>query len=91
MYYKYNHKLVLQKLDRKFVGFDPDRSFLYTFNSTAEFVFKKIKLKWDEDRIVAAMAKIYDAPVATIKKDVRAIIKDMVKHKILTPLARSKR
>lgn len=83
--FKINKNLILQKMDENLVGFDTDRSFLYTFNSTAEFVFKKIKLGWEEEKIVIALAKKYDVALPTLKKDVKAIIKDMLKNKIISP------
>lgn len=85
MKYKVNSEIILQKIDHSLVGFDTEKSFLYTFNSTAEFVFKKIKLGWEEERIVEALAKKYDAPLSTLKKDVKALIKDMLKNKIISP------
>ena len=83
MQYKINKNLILQKMDENLVGFDVDRSFLYNFNETAEFIFKKIKLGWEEEKIVLALAKIYDVALPALKKDVKTLIKDMVKNKII--------
>ncbi len=81
--YKVSKSLILQKLDGKLVGFDVDKSSLYTFNETAEFIFRKIKAKWEEDKIVAALAKKYDVSLLTLKKDVKGTIREMVKNKII--------
>jgi len=83
MQYKINKSLILQKMDKNLVGFDVDRSFLYTFNETAEFIFKKIKIGWEEEKIVLALVKIYNVALPTLKKDVKSLIKDMVKNKII--------
>lgn len=81
--YKPNKNLILQKMDSSFVGFDTDKSYLYTFNETAEFIFKKIKLGWDEEKIVLYLAKKYEVDLPTLRTDVKKIIKDMLKNKIL--------
>jgi len=83
MKYKINKNHILQKIDNSLVGFDTDKSFLYTFNETAEYIFKKLKLGWEEDKIGEALAKKYDAPLPLLKKDVKAIIKSMIKNNII--------
>ena len=70
-------------MDKSLVGFDAKRSSFYTFNETAEFVFKKIKLGWKEEKIVTALAKTYDVALPALKKDVKTLIKDMMKNKII--------
>jgi hypothetical protein len=89
--YKINRSIIFQKLDDQFVCFDTGKSAIYTFNPTAEYVFKKIKSGWAEKNILVAMTKKYDAPLATIKKDIKTIITDMLKHKILIPFPQNKR
>jgi len=79
---KVNKNLILQKMDNKLVGFDVDKSLLYTFNETAEFIFNKVKLGWEEEKIVLTLAKKYEVTLPTVKKDVKALIKDMIKNKI---------
>jgi len=81
--YREAKNLILQKLDGKLVGFDVDRSFLYTFNETAEFIFKKIRAQWTEERIVKALGKKYEVSATKLKQDVKQAIKDMVKNKII--------
>lgn len=83
MSYKVNRNVILQKLDRKLVGFDVERSFLYTFNETAEIIYKKIKLGWGEERIAINISRKYDAPISVIKKDIKLLIKDLLKNKII--------
>lgn len=83
MKYSINKNLILQKTDEGLVGFETEKSFLYTFNETAEFIFKKIKLNWEEEKIVSALAKKYEVTLSTLKKDVKALIKDMLKYRIL--------
>ena len=83
MKYKVNRNLILQKLDNKLVGFDVERSFLYTFNETAEYVFKKIKLGWEENKIASLLAKRYKITGKDALKDIKILLKDLKKNRIL--------
>ena len=82
--YKANKNLILQKIDSSLVGFDTDRSFLYTFNETAEFIFKKLKLGWEEEKIITALTKKYEIEILVVKIDIKTVIKDMLKNKIIS-------
>lgn len=79
-----NKKLIIQKVDNGLVCFDPDKAYLYSFNEVGEFIFKKIKLGWDEDKIITALIKMYMVEPQTLKKDVTKLIKDMKKVRLLT-------
>ena len=81
--YKINRSIVFQKLDNQLACFNTDESVIYTLNDTAEFVFRKLKNGWKEEEIIAAMAKKYDVALPTLKKDVKILIKDMIKNKII--------
>ena len=81
--YKVTKNIILQQIDGSLMGFNPEKSFLYNFNETATFIFKKIKSGWKEDRIVGAITKKYEVPLLTAKKDVKTIIKELVKNKII--------
>lgn len=83
MKYKVNRNLILQKLDNKLVGFDVERSFLYTFNETAEYVFKKIKLGWEVNKIASLLAKHYEITGKEALKDSKTLLKELKKNKIL--------
>ncbi len=81
--YIINRDVIFQKLDEKFVGFDVNRSFFYTFNETAEFILKKIRAKWSEDKIINEMSKKYEVALGVIKRDVKQTIQDLKKNKII--------
>lgn len=83
MKYKVNRNLILQKLDNKLVGFDVERSFLYTFNETAEYVFKKIKRGWEVNKIASLLAKRYEITGKDALKDSKTLLKELKKNKIL--------
>lgn len=83
MKYNANKKLIIQKIDKDLVIFDSDRSYLFTFNETAEYIFKKVKLGWEEDKIVLMLEKKYMVKKEIIKKDLKVLIKDMLKNRII--------
>jgi hypothetical protein len=80
---KINKNIIFQKIDSKLVGFDIDRSFLFTFNETAEYIYKKVKSGIDEKKLVALMTKRYDVDEKTAQKDIKSIIALLKKNKIL--------
>lgn len=84
-------KLIIQKVDKELVCFDSDNAYLYSFNEVGEYIFKKIKLGWNEEKIVLALAKIYDIELKILKKDVTKLIQDMKKAKLLVSPARAKK
>lgn len=75
--------LITQKLDNKTVIFDGEESALYTFNETASYVFLKIKAKWDEEKIILSLVKRYGVKEDRAKKDVKELVKDLLKKKII--------
>ena len=81
--YKVNKNLILQKIDGKLVCFQIDRSHLYVFNDTAEFIFKKIKLKMSETKIAALLSKKYEISEETALKDTIQLIKKFQNNMIL--------
>ena len=80
---KINKNIIFQKIDSKLVGFDIDRSFLFTFNETAEYIYKKIKSGIDEKKIAALMVKRYDVDEKTALKDIKSTVALLKKNKIL--------
>ena len=81
--YKINKGFVVQKLDDKTVIFDSEESVLYEFNETASFVFKKIKVGWDEGKIVTSLSKTYKIKEDRVEKDVKELISELKKKKII--------
>jgi hypothetical protein len=76
-------KLIIQKVDNRLVCFDSNNAYLYTFNEVGEYIFKKIRLGWDEEKIVVTLAKIYAVEAKILKKDVKKLVVDMKKAKLL--------
>ncbi|MCX6731129.1 MAG: PqqD family protein [Candidatus Roizmanbacteria bacterium] len=84
-------KLIIQKVDKELVCFDSDNAYLYSFNEVGEYIFKKMKLGWDTDKIVLALAKTYNVELKVLKRDVTKLIQDMKKAKLLVSTARAKK
>lgn len=82
--FKINKGFIVQKLDDKTVIFDGDKSVLYTFNSTATFIFQKIKSGFDNKRIVDLLVKKYGINIKKAQNDFKSLIKDLLKKKIIT-------
>lgn len=83
MQYKVIKGLITQKLDDKTVIFDGDKSVLYTFNETASYIFSKIKTKTDSEKIAELFVKRYGVKKARAEKDIKELIADMLKKKII--------
>lgn len=86
MKYKINKGLITQKLDDKTVIFDGEESILYTFNETAGYIFKKIKSGEDEEKIIDLIVKRYQIKPETAKKDLKDLLVDLKKKKIISSL-----
>jgi len=84
--YKITKGLILQKLENKTVVFDSDESVLYTFNETASFIFSKLKLGWDEEKISQGLLKKYKVTRINAKKDIKELINKLGKKMIIKKL-----
>lgn len=82
--YTINKGLIAQKLDSKTVIFDGEKSVLYTFNETANYIFQKIKSKWDEKKIISIIVRKYNVGETQAKKDVQELIKLLKDKKIIS-------
>lgn len=83
MKYKVNKGFIIQKVGDKPTIFDGEKSVLYTFNKTAFVVFEKIKLGWDEEKIIQYFVKIYSVNKKIAEKDIEEIIKNFLKEGII--------
>ena len=81
--YQIQKGLIIQKLDKETVIFDADESVLYTLNETAAEIFKMIKKGLKEDEIVEKMLKKYQVKKERLEKDVKELIEELKKRKIL--------
>ncbi len=88
--YQARKGFITQKLQGKTVIFDGEESTLYTFNETATVIFKKIKLGWDEKKIITELVKKYKIPEKRAKKDLKELLADLKKKKIVSVLSSKK-
>ena len=82
--YKINKGFIIQKLDGKTTIFDGEESLLYTFNETASFIFDKIKLGWNEEKISLGLAKKFQVDLETTNRDISGLVKELIKKKIIS-------
>lgn len=82
--YKVNKGFITQKLGKRTVIFDGEKSVLYTFNETASYIFSKLKLKWDRKRILDSLVKNYNVKIDKAEKDFYQLLADLEANKIIS-------
>lgn len=82
--YKINKGLIVQKLDKKTVIFDGDKSVLYTFNETASEIFRWLKKGIEKEEIVNKIKNKYNVEKDKINEDFDRLIGELEKKKILS-------
>lgn len=81
--YKINKGFIIQKLGKKTVIFDPEKSVLYTFNETASFIFQLLKKSMNIEAIADNLIKKYQIKKEIALRDVRGVIENLFKKKII--------
>jgi len=81
--YQIQKGLIIQKIDKETVIFDAEESVLYTLNETASEIFRFLKKGLKQEEIVEKIVKKYDVRKERVEKDVKEIIGDLKKRKIL--------
>jgi len=81
--YQIQKGLIIQKIDKETIIFDTDESVLYTLNETAAEIFKMLKKGLKEKDIIEKMVKKYEVKKERVKKDVKELIEELKKRKIL--------
>ncbi|OGG16744.1 hypothetical protein A3D78_01450 [Candidatus Gottesmanbacteria bacterium RIFCSPHIGHO2_02_FULL_39_14] len=82
--YHINKGFIVQKLGKKTVIFDGEKSVLYTFNETASFIFNKLKAGWEKSKIIQELSHIYKKRPEKIKVDFNELISDLKRKKIVS-------
>lgn len=82
--FKINKGFIEQKLGDKIVIFDGEESFLYTFNEAASFIFQKLKLGWDNKKIIDGLVKKYQIKEKRAERDVNELVSELAKKKIIS-------
>jgi len=81
--YQIQKGLIIQKIDKETVIFDAEESVLYTLNETADEIFRLIKKGLEEDKIIEKIVKKYDVKKERVEKDVRELVEELKKRKII--------
>lgn len=74
---------IFQKLGRKTVIFDGEKSVLYTFNETASFIFQKLKQNLPQKIIARELANKYKISIKKALNDVEQFVTELVDNKIV--------
>lgn len=82
--FKINKGFISQKIDDKITIFDPDSSFLYTFNETASYIFRKLKIGWDKSKIVENLIKRYKIKADKAEADFAELFSDLKRNGIIS-------
>lgn len=82
--FKIKKGFITQKMGDKLTIFDAEESLLYTFNETASYIFNKLKLGWDKQKIIEALVKKYSITREKAKKDYTELMIDLKKKRIIS-------
>lgn len=78
-----NKNLIIQKLDKKTVIFDGEKSLLYTLNETATLMLNYLKKGWNVEKITEKIVHSYAVNKEQAKKDIDTILRDFTNKKII--------
>lgn len=70
---------ITQRIGDKITIFDSENSLLLTLNSTATFIFDRLKKGLETKKIVAELASKFEVTEENAKKDIDEFIKTLVK------------
>lgn len=82
--YNLNKGYIIKKIEENITIFDAEQSLLYTLNKTGSYIFTKIKLGWNKDKIINALVKNYNIKKSNAQDDLNALINDLLTKKIVT-------
>lgn len=75
---------ITQKMADNLVIFDGEESILYTFNSTAVFIFNKLKQGLSESEIADLLLRKYSITKDRAERDILEFISELKKNKIIS-------
>lgn len=81
--YKINKSFITQKMGDKLTIFDSEKSVFFTFNETAGFIFNKLIIGWEVNKIIENLIKRYGINKQKAKKDVISLIRELGENKII--------
>lgn len=84
--YKLNKGFITQKLGNKLTIFDSEESILYTFNETASYIFQKLKLGLDLNKIENILSSKYKIKKEKARRDIDEFLKELIAKGIVNRL-----
>ena len=78
-----NKGFISRKLGGKTVIFDGEKSLLFTLNETATLIYKKLVYGWDINQISDFLVKKYGLNKKQADKDIRNLVSDLQRKKII--------
>lgn len=82
--FKLKKGFIVKKIGYKITIYDGNKSVLYTLNTTGSYIFSKLKLGWNQTKIISSLIKKYYIHKESAQKDLNALIKDLLAKKIIT-------
>lgn len=83
MKHKVNRKFIIEKIDKHIVIFDPQESILLELNTSATFIFKKLRAGLNYAELTKVLSKSYDIPLSIAEKEITEFITSLSHNKIL--------
>lgn len=74
----------MQKLGKKGVVFDPDKSIIYTLNETALYIFNYLKRGLSKEEVLEKLIRKYEVEKSSAENDLSHVIKMLLNSKIIT-------
>ncbi len=81
--YKINSELIFEIIGGQMTVYDPEKSYLHTFDEVATKIVEMLKKKKTEDDIVDNLTKLYDVEKKQVKDDLKTLLKELLRKKIL--------
>lgn len=82
-HYQFNPDFIFEFIDQKLTVFDAEKSFLYTFNETASYIFKLLKKNEVKEEIVEKIQKRYGITQEVASRDFDALLSSLKTKQIL--------
>lgn len=71
--------IIFQKIGKKIMIFDSEKSFLYSLNETAFYIWKRLRSGWNKKQIIDGLTKKYKVDGSELEVDYNQIIKKIKK------------
>lgn len=80
--YSFLPDVLVQKIQKDTIIFNPTTSKLYTFNSTAAFIIEKLQNGFTEEKIAILVSKKFNVTEFIAFKDIQLLIRQLIDEKV---------